>query len=366
MEKKKVLVCGTNYGHAYVKALACGTHDVALSGILARGSERSRQCAAENGVPLYRSVEEVPSDIDLACVAVKSSIQGGEGTKIARALMARGIHVLQEHPVHAGELATCLDDARAHGVVYHVNSHFVHLEPVRVFIHRIQAAVEHERPLFIEATTSLSYSLMAILQRALGTLKPFDFAEPGSWGTTLPPLFAHGFSPFGSTRGVVGGVPVHLTMQTAFDPGSDLDTHLLVMHRICVGMPSGNLQLVNTHGPVVWTGHCPLDLKGAGSVHGTAGHVPTSVLCSEEPCPSMHEVVEEAWPRAIHMALGQMNEEIASGIPSPGQSASELLEISDAWMQLTRQFGNPELTYFPEPSPTFPAPPECRRASFAG
>ena len=356
MERMKVLVCGTNYGHAYVKALARETNDFVLAGILARGSERSKQCAARHGVPLYRHVEEVPGDINMACVAVKSSIQGGEGTKIARALMARGIHVLQEHPVHGGELATCLDEARSHGVVYHVNSHFVHLDPVRVFIHRMQAAIAHERPLYIEATTSLSYSLMAILLRSLGTLKPFEFSDPVPWDNALTPLLAHGFSPFGSTRGVVAGVPVYLTMQTAFEPDSDLDTHLLVMHRICIGMPSGNLQLVNTHGPVVWTGYTPLDLKGPGSGEGVAWDAPTSVLCSEEPCPSMHGVVEEAWPSAIVTALGQMKEEISTGIPAPGQSEPELLEISGAWMRLTRQFGNPELKNYPGRSSTFPTP----------
>ena len=57
-------------------------------------------------VPSWREV--VDADVDIACVVVSGGINGGPGAELARALMARGIHVLQEHPLHHDELADCL------------------------------------------------------------------------------------------------------------------------------------------------------------------------------------------------------------------------------------------------------------------
>lgn len=39
-------------------------------------------------------------DFDMACVVIRSTAVGGKGTEIAGALLEKGIHVIQEHPVH--------------------------------------------------------------------------------------------------------------------------------------------------------------------------------------------------------------------------------------------------------------------------
>ncbi|MGQ4445029.1 Gfo/Idh/MocA family oxidoreductase, partial [Streptomyces violaceoruber] len=99
----RVLVCGTNFGRFYAEAVH-RRPGYAPAGILSRGSAASRACAERLGVPHYTDVADLPAGIDAACVAVSSAISGGQGTELARALMDRGIHVLQEHPVHLTEL----------------------------------------------------------------------------------------------------------------------------------------------------------------------------------------------------------------------------------------------------------------------
>jgi len=54
---------------------------------------------------LYTDLNDLPRDIDAACVVVKSSVLGGKGTDLAIGLMNKGIHVLLEQPVHHNDLS---------------------------------------------------------------------------------------------------------------------------------------------------------------------------------------------------------------------------------------------------------------------
>ncbi|MYX22215.1 Gfo/Idh/MocA family oxidoreductase, partial [Streptomyces sp. SID8380] len=129
----RVLVCGTNFGRFYAEAVRARPGFV-LAGVLSRGSAASRALAERHGVPHHTEVGTLPDDIDLACVAVGSTISGGEGTELALALLDRGVHVLQEHPVHLDEMTRCLRLARRRGVHYRVNTHYPHVAPVRRFL----------------------------------------------------------------------------------------------------------------------------------------------------------------------------------------------------------------------------------------
>lgn len=84
----RVLVCGTNFGRFYAEAVR-RRPGYTLAGILSRGSAASRAYAESLGVPFHSDVGDLPDGIDAACVAVSSSISGGRGTELARALMDR-------------------------------------------------------------------------------------------------------------------------------------------------------------------------------------------------------------------------------------------------------------------------------------
>ncbi len=121
-KKKRVVVAGTAFGRIYLDAVASAQDSFTLAGVLGRGSEFSRKCAERYGAPLYTRVEDIPGDIDIVCVVVRSGATGGPGSDLAKTLLERGIHVLQEHPVHAAEITACLKAAKRGGAAYAVNT----------------------------------------------------------------------------------------------------------------------------------------------------------------------------------------------------------------------------------------------------
>lgn len=85
-QKLRVLVCGTRFGQFYLEAIQ---HSALfeLAGILAQGSQRSKQCASVYKTNLYTDIEDIPHDIDIACIVVPTSVMGGSGTELAIAFL---------------------------------------------------------------------------------------------------------------------------------------------------------------------------------------------------------------------------------------------------------------------------------------
>lgn len=165
MSRMRVLVCGSNYARAYLAALACEPRKYQLTGILARGSDRSSQVAALSGVPLYLSTDELPDQIDLACAAMSSA-----AWPVVLRLIRRGIHVLCEHPCPPGALKKALTLAQKHNVQFHVNGHFVNLPAPKAFIGDCQRNRQRARPELIEVmcTDRSLYATLDILMSAMG------------------------------------------------------------------------------------------------------------------------------------------------------------------------------------------------------
>jgi thiazolinyl imide reductase len=369
MKKKyQVIVCGTRYGHIYVSAFVKENFRFHLAGILAKGSSRSKQYAREFEVPFYHDVDELPPGIDIACVVVRSKVMGGDGTEIALKLLRRGINVIQEHPVHPGDVRRCLEQASRSGVCYHVNSQYVNVEPARLFIDYIQKATTKERPVFIEATTSLIYSTLDILGMALGGLDPFYFGQPLGCDHRMTELNKTGLFPFKCLQGILAGVPLTVKLQHYHDP-EDTDNNFLIMCRICIGMKSGNLTLMDVYGPVIWSGaysvpeYKKLVNRPSFSERKMvfAGYRnPTSVSFSKDVTPGLNVIVASHWPDAIMLALDRLRMEIETGEVTKGQSEKYLIDISNAWIEIMRRFGNPQKISISKAPQPYPCPLKFR------
>jgi pyochelin biosynthesis protein PchG len=301
----RVVVCGTDFGRTYLAAFRDPDFPFELAGVLARGSVRSKACAAAYGVPLFTDPDELPPDVDIACVVVSGSINGGPGVELAKTLLARGIHVLQEHPLHQAELADCVRVGHRSGAVHQVNTHYVHIEPVRRFVDAARALCLRQRPLFVDAMVAVqvTYTLFDILGRALDSLRPWAFADPpgvDALGGDLPPAYR-------SLDGVLGGVPLTLRVQQDMDPAQpDNFTHLF--HRITLGTEGGHLTLVDTHGPVLWSPrpHMPADTDDLVAFEDTgAEHIdfPTTDVLGPATAPTYRQVLADVWPDGVRHAL---------------------------------------------------------------
>jgi thiazolinyl imide reductase len=347
------VVCGTGFGRVYLAGLAAPGAPAELAGILARGSERSLACARRWQVPLYRHPEQLPGDLDLACVVVGSAITGGPGGQLATALLRRGLPVLQEHPLHPDELAGCLAVARAGGVHYRVNTHHVHVAPVRRFIAAARGLLREQPPLFVDAAGSVQvlYALLDVLGAALGRLRPWGFAPPAR----LPPRvreLAPAALPFRSLDGVLAGVPTTLRVQHQLDP-AEPDNHAHLWHRITLGTEGGQLTLVSSSGPVLWSVRPHLPRSAAaetGFDRLTDGYLGagSTVPIGPAGAPSWRQVLTDLWPQAVRTAVGELVGDLARG-GDPVAGGQYHLGLGQLTREITRLLGPVELVTRPAP-----------------
>ncbi len=317
-----------------------------LAGILARGSERSRACAEHYGVPLYAHPEELPPEIEYACVVVGAGINGGPGAELAQALMRRGIHVLQEHPLHHDELAACLREAGRSGVGYQLNTHYVHIEPVRRFIAAAHAVFERQPPLFIDVICSIqvAYTLLDILGQVLGRTRPSAFSAAPEPSERLRQLGTVS-RPFRSVEGVLAGIPVTVRLQNQLNP-RDPDNHSHLIHRITVGAEGGTLTLATTHGPILWAPrpHLPENARHVVALDKADGEhldMPSVTPIGPPDAPSYREILGEVWPAGVRNALLELRASVESGEDSLKKGQYHLA-LCRLWQELTTEVGYPQ------------------------
>ncbi|AXG77916.1 Gfo/Idh/MocA family oxidoreductase [Streptomyces paludis] len=325
----RVVVCGTRFGRIYAEALACAPEGFLLAGILARGSARSVALAHAYGVPLYDSVEQLPDDIDAACVVVSTAVGGGRGAELAKALLERGIHVLQEHPVHPDELADCLRVARRTGTQYLLNTFYPHLEPVRRFTSAARELVRLRKPVFVDAmcAVQVSFDLLDILAEIFDGLRPWSIA----------PVAGHAGRPLAGVDARVAGVPLTLRVENRMQAGDDSTS--LFLHRITIGTDAGNLMLVNTHGPVIWSP--VLRLPGPDALGPTGAYVGAAET------PAWAVAVDEVWGEGVLTVMDELRARIEAGA-DPLRGQQRHLAVAGAWKELTEALGYPAAA---EPDP---------------
>lgn len=171
--KMKAVVCGNAFGRFYLRALAIHP-DIELVGILSRGSETSARYACEMGIAHYHSVDALPDIVTLDCVVVRAGVSGGSSAEIACALLCRGIHVLQEHPLHPDELAHCFRTVHQYGVRYDVNAFYPHVRAVMRFL-QAAALLRKQQPIaYLEGVCGAQVlnPWLDMAARALGRLQP--------------------------------------------------------------------------------------------------------------------------------------------------------------------------------------------------
>jgi thiazolinyl imide reductase len=304
--------------------------------------------ARRYGVPHFTDVDQIPDDVDAACVVIRSGLLGGEGTAIAQRLMARGIHVLQEHPLHHDELAACLRKSRESLSVYQLNSFYVQLAPVRGFIAAARELLSRHQPVFADAVCGfqVGYALFDILGQVLGGVRPWAFsALPAGGDTAVGHLSGQSSTagPFRSVAGTLAGVPFTLRIQNQLDP-ADPDNCAHLFQRVTIGTDAGQLTLVGTHGPVVWAARPRLPGRARASGDG----LPSSVVLGPAEVPGWPELFSTVWPAGAGRAMRCLRDAIVSG-HDPLRQGQYHLALCLLWQDLAACVGPPELISCAEP-----------------
>lgn len=238
----RVLVCGTNYGATYIRALASGHGNAQLGGILSTGSARSIAYAQQAQVPHFTSLDLIAAgNFDIACVAVP----GEAGIQLAMALLAKGIHVLCEHPIGAEQAAKALAIAQMHRCVFQINAHFADLPAPQAFYRSLAVAAQMGPALHFDLAVNLRtlYSGLDLIGRALGSLDAMEIISPPRTGTA-PDLFAN-------LRLAGPKAQISLLCQN-FASAADDGSATLLNHRCSATFAHGNLLLAESNGPVLW------------------------------------------------------------------------------------------------------------------
>lgn len=334
--KLRVIVCGSTFGRFYIEALKRNIEEFELVGIVARGSKRSKQCAEELGVPLFTEIEQIPKDIDLACVVLRSGVLGGNGSLLAKELLNRNINVIQEQPIHKSDMTECIRIARKNKLVFMTCDLYVHLPAVKAFIESAAKLLKQQKALYIEAScsTQVSYPLIDILSQIFHTMKPWsiNFVNRES-------------GPFHVATGKISDIPVIYQINNEIDP-DDPDNYMHLLQKITIGTEGGHLALEDTHGPVIWYPrlHVPV------SMYNDKGHlVNYPVHLNENVCDFLYDepdsfirTLREKWPDAIAEDLLKVASMIRGECNSLPSFQKELT-VSTLWHDLTQKVGFADL-----------------------
>ncbi len=314
MKPYRILVCGSNYGQAYVEAVRAAPWPLQLAGILGSGSLRSRELARKCGVPFHQSVYGLKGNVDIACAAM-----GRSGADVVLRLLEQGIHVLCEHPQTPDFIDSALNVAASNGACFHVNGHFASLKAASAFIERSALLRQSADPLFVDAmTTDRSlYGALDILRRVTKKFEPYEL------------VLLNQFSPFTVVQAALGGIPTTFQVQGSVRAGvgnlRDGDPGYLVDHRIAIGFPHGILTLASIAGPVIWNRNCNSALPA-----GSGEPMWSSIYGESVNRAEFHKQRIEANLDSLRSLVERV---CTGGIPAE-QTREHLLEVSRAWHRI--------------------------------
>jgi thiazolinyl imide reductase len=296
-----------------------------LVGVLSTGSAASAALADRLGVALYTALGSLPP-LDVAFVVVRSGLVGGQGTEICEQLLARGIHVMQEQPVHADEILSLLRVAKANSTLYAVNDFYSRVAPMRQFIDAAAALDKLARIRYVHARSAIhvAYPLFTILGAVVGPLTPARITMPHR----LEDTESMGSS-FVAGRIVLGDVTVELLIQNELC-AKDPDNHARLMHTITVGSDAGELALAHTHGSTRWHPRPRVD-AGAPQIAEPVG------IDFE---PTRAEVRDELWPEAVRLAASDLIESIDR---ARNMVSQRFVRATRLWSDFTSAMGPPTL-----------------------
>lgn len=333
----KAIVCGTIFGQSYMNAIK-KAKDVELVGIFAHGSERSKKCAKQYGVPLYTDIEDIPGDIDIAFVIIKSSVLGGIGTELSKSLLTRGVHVMQEHPIHYKEMEECYKIARKNNVSYRIGNLYNSLESVEKFIQASYYLNKIDTLKYVDVLSSSQglYTLMGILSESLPKFRSLNIVSNSQEKRY----------PFNKVIITDDSIDIDLQIHNEVSD-HDGNNHMHLLHKITFFYESGRLELEDTFGSVIWRSR--MDISDSLMLEKNRKDIYPDKLMNlkifDENETSFSSLLSAIFPKAIHKEIEKFVKEIKSSEVNVANIQKEIL-ISKKWSLITEEIGFPKSILF--------------------
>ncbi|MCW6702340.1 Gfo/Idh/MocA family oxidoreductase [Anaerococcus sp. NML200537] len=243
MKKINTIVCGTTFGEFYIKALKELKDDFELCGILCNGSERSKRISEKYNIPYYLNIKDIPINIDLACVILRTEGVGGNGTDVCMSLLSHGINVIQEQPVFKEHLEKCYKQAIKNDSVYMTANLYSNFENIRKFIKyarklNIMSELEYINVTFSTQLAYIAFDLIS-MSGLTGSLKIDN---------DIKSKFA---GPFKIVSGLWGNIPIVIEFNDVINP-THPDYNMQLMYSLNYYYKAGLLSLDDAFGNVFW------------------------------------------------------------------------------------------------------------------
>ncbi len=337
--KKKIIMCGINFGNFYLDGIKRAKEDFELVGILSRGSSKSVKIASNLNVPLYKDIKEIDlKNVDFACVVVPSTVVGGSGTEITNRFLEKGISVIQEHPVHYKDYLESLKIAKSSNCYYYMNCFYSYVPSIIEFIKQANLLKKHSKFIQIEASCSVQvlYPIIEILGKILDGFRPWSFKKIH--------INEEGYL-FTELVGKIRNIPLSLKVQNQIDP-KDPDNFMHLMHRITLITDKGSLSLTDTNGEVVWMPkmYIPRNDNGEFSLDNTDNllHTSLSTVYYSTKNETYKNLYESIWPKATKDALLSFKNKIDSNEHDLRENQYQLT-ASIVWKDIGEVLGPAEI-----------------------
>ncbi|ADC88016.1 MULTISPECIES: bifunctional Gfo/Idh/MocA family oxidoreductase/class I SAM-dependent methyltransferase [Staphylococcus] len=334
---KNCIICGSRFGQFYIEAIR-KHDDINICGLLANGSQRSVDCAEFYQLNLYTHIDEIPSHIDFACVAIKSEVQGGQGNIIAKKLLQKGIDVIFEQPISEREYAELYGVARKNQRYFAICNLYSRLPSVQNFIENYQIIKKEQDVKYInfEFATQLSYPVAEILCKLL----PAFVNEP------LPEKLNND-GPYHLLSTNLNGIQLNLSAYN--EVRDDIDQFMRQLFNIKIGFQGGELALTDPHGNVQWREYIhfpkehllPYKLKDHPPLGMQKNNIETIYSSYEQ---TQQLIFTELWTRMIFEEINlYLNQEYYSKKCFNSKAQSHINHAM-AWKKLMQAFGYPQKT----------------------
>jgi thiazolinyl imide reductase len=335
--KLQILVCGVRFGQFYLEALKNSEY-YEIAGILSNGSLHSLECSQRYETNLYTNINQLPEEIDIACVVIKTRVLGGKGTELAIQLMKRGIHVILEQPVHYKDLTECYKEARTNQVCFQVGNLYGKLPGVKEYITLSKLILEHQNPIYLNAdlATQVSYPFAKILTEIFKNSRNFAIEH-----------FIQTDIPFQTLIIKMNDIPVNIRAQNQVDEKIS-DSYMHLFHSITLGVDAGSLSLTDTHGAVIWKDR--LQIPKLPFIPGDLDKMAPEIMkeaqikvLGQGKQVSYQEMLTKLWPQAIHEDIKELQEMLMSDHPNAimAKRGGQELKAAKLWQEMSQALGFP-------------------------
>ena len=152
-------------------------------------------------------------------------------------------------------------------------------------------------------------------------------------------------------------MPISLRVQNQLDP-ADPDNYSHLLHRISVGVEGGDLTLVTTVGPIVWSARPRIPRQSSDAAAAPlfadepleTDEASALVVGPAPAAPGHAQVFGSLWPLAAAHAGRRMNDAVRNG-EDPFPRGQYHLTLCQMWQDIAAKLGPPELVTQEQPQP---------------